>query len=321
MLEFAPNTNMLEYQDGAYLCNGTKRVEAPLNLETLEEAVRQCPKLQAVSLYDAPFGDQCFPLLAQIPRLNMLALLRSRQITGHGLELLKDLPLKDLFLQRTALDDEGLAQAARIGKLENLYIAACRHVTPQGLLAIAWRDKLRVSDTDNQDEEGLAGLFTETERKAYEDARTYKTMKNRIPLDSPELQEPVHALQEFFHDMTRWERTAEERDQGNRGDTPRREQTAGESQGVQADIDGLFARRVSWTPRPGWRPVNLFWKRGGTYTNYRLVAGERVTKSKFWIYAEADIFYYRYLMRLIDGNWMIDNAQWCQAGRWSFCGL
>ena len=304
MLEFAPNTNMLEYQDGAYLCNGTKRVEAPLNLETLEEAVRQCPKLQAVSLYDAPFGDQCFPLLAQIPKLNMLALLRGREINGHGLELLKDLPLKDLFLQRTALDDEGLAQAARIGKLENLYIAACHHVTPQGLLAIAWRDKLRVSDTDNQDEEGLAGLFTETERKAYEDARTYKTMKNRIPLDSPELQEPVHALQEFFHDMTRWERMAEEKDQGN-----------------QADIDVLFARRVSWTPRPGWRPVNLFWKRGGTYTNYRLVAGERVTKSKFWIYAEADIFYYRYLMRLIDGSWMIDNAQWCQAGRWSFCGL
>ena len=304
MLEFAPNTDMLEYQDGAYLCNGTKRVEAPLNLETLEEAVRQCPKLQVVSLYDAPFGDRCFPLLAQIPRLNMLALLRGREITGHGLELLKDLPLKDLFLQRTALDDEGLAQAARIGKLENLYIAACRHVTPQGLLAIAWRDKLRVSDTDNQDEEGLAGLFTETERKAYEDARTYKTMKNRIPLDSPELQEPVHALQEFFHDMTRWERMAEEKDQGN-----------------QADIDVLFARRVSWTPRPGWRPVHLFWKRGGTYTNYRLVAGERVTKSKFWIYAEADIFYYRYLMRLIDGSWMIDNAQWCQAGRWSFCGL
>ncbi len=139
MLEFAPNTDMLEYRDGAYLCNGTKRVEAPLNLETLEEAVRQCPKLQAVSLYDAPFGDQCFPLLAQIPRLNMLALLRGGQITGHGLELLKDLPLKDLFLQRTALDDEGLAQAARIEKLENLYIAACHHVTPQGLLAIAWK--------------------------------------------------------------------------------------------------------------------------------------------------------------------------------------
>ena len=321
MLEFAPNTNMLEYQDGAYLCNGTKRVEAPLNLETLEEAVRQCPKLQAVSLYDAPFGDQCFPLLAQIPKLNMLALLRGREINGHGLELLKDLPLKDLFLQRTALDDEGLAQAARIEKLENLYIAACHHVTPQGLLAIAWRDKLRVSDTDSHDEEGLAGLFTETERKAYEDARAYKTMKNRIPLDSPELQEPVRALQEFFHDMTRWERMAEEKDQDNRTGPTRRERTAGEGQGVQADIDGLFARRVSWTPRPGWRPVDLFWKRGGTYMNYRLVAGERVTKSKFWIYAEADIFYYRYLMHLIDGNWMIDNAQWCQAGRWSFCGL
>ena len=201
MLEFAPNTYMLEYQDGAYLCNGTKRVEAPLNLETLEEAVRQCPKLQQVSLDDAPFGDGCFPILARIPKLNMLDLLRGRQIAGHGLELLKDLPLKDLFLQRTALDDEGLAQAAQIKKLKHSHIAACHQVTAEGLLAISWRDKLRVSDGDMQDEEGLAGLFTEAERKAYEDARTYKVMKNRLSLDSPELQDSVHALQEFFGDM------------------------------------------------------------------------------------------------------------------------
>ena len=40
MLEFAPNTYLLEYQNGAYLCNRSKRVEAPLNLKTLEEAVR-----------------------------------------------------------------------------------------------------------------------------------------------------------------------------------------------------------------------------------------------------------------------------------------
>lgn len=199
MLEFVQNTYMLEYQDGAYICNGTKRVEAPLNLETLEEAVKQCPKLQQVSLDDAPFGDGCFPILAQIPKLNMLALLRGRQIAGHGLKLLKDLPLKDLFLQRTGLDDEGLAQAAPIKKLENINIAACQHVTPKGLLAISWRDKLRVSDTD------------------------------------------MH--------------------------------------------------------------------------------GEQVTKSKFWLYAEQGIFYYRYLMRLVDGKWMVDNAQWCQKGRWSFCGL
>ena len=104
MLEFAPNTYMLEYQNGAYLCNGTKRIEAPLNLKTLEEAVRQCPKLQQVLLDDAPFDDRCFSILARIPKLNMLTLMRGRQITGHGLELLKDLPLKDLFLQRTALD-------------------------------------------------------------------------------------------------------------------------------------------------------------------------------------------------------------------------
>ena len=78
------------------------------------------------------------------------------------------------------MDDEGLAQAAQIKKLENIYIAACYHVTPKGLLAISWRDKLWVSDTDMHDEAGLTGLFTEEERKAYEDARTYKIMKNRM---------------------------------------------------------------------------------------------------------------------------------------------
>ncbi len=304
MLEFSPNTYVLEYRDGAYLCNGTKRVEAPLNLETLEEAVRQCPKLQQVSLEDVPFGDGCFPILARIPKLSMLALLRGRQIAGHGLELLRDRPLKDLFLQRTALDDEGLAQAAQIGKLKNICIAACHRVTPAGLLAISWRDKLRVSDTDMQDEEGLAGLFTEAERKAYEDARTYKVMKNRISLDSPELLDSVHALQEFFDDVNQWERMAEQKGYGS-----------------QADIDALFARQVSWAPRPGWRPIHLFWTRGGTYTDFHLVAGERVTKSKLWLYAEQGIFYYRYLMRLIDGKWMIDNAQCCREGCWSFCGL
>ena len=304
MMEFPLNTNMLEYRDDAYLCNGTKRVEAPLNLETLEEAVRQCPKLQQVYLDDAPFGDECFSILARIPRLNTLALLRGRQIAGHGLELLKDLPLKNLFLQRTALDEEGLAQAAQIGRLENIYIAACHHVTPEGPLAISWRDKLRVSDTDRHDEEGLAGLFTEVERKAYEDARTYKIMKNRISLDSPELRDSVHALQEFFDNMNRWERMAEQKGCGN-----------------QADIDALFARQVSWSPRPGWRPVHLFWQNGGTYTDYHLIVGERVTKRKFWLYAEDGIFYYRYLMRLVDGKWMVDNAQECREGRWSFCGL
>ena len=307
MLEFAPNTYMLEYQNGAYLCNGTKQVEAPLNLETLEEAVRQCPKLQQVLLDDATFGDQCFPVLARISKLNMLSLMRGRQITGHGLELLKDLPLKDLFLQRTALDNEGLAQAAQIKKLENIYIAACHHITFEGLLAVSWRDKLYISDTDMHDDEGLAGLFTKAERKSYEDARTYKTMKNRISLDNPELQAPIHALREFFNDMNRWEQMAEQKGRGD-----------------QAEIDALFARRVSWSPRPGWRPVNLSWRSGrsgGTYTDHHLIAGERVTKSKFWLYAEQDIFYYRYLMRLIDDKWMIDNAQWCQKGRWSFCGL
>lgn len=304
MLEFAPNTYMLEYQNGAYLCNDTKRVEAPLNLDTLEEAVRQCPKLQQVLLNDAPFGDQCFPILARIPKLDMLSLMRSKQITGHGLELLKDLPLKNLFMQRTALDDEGLAQAAQIKKLENIYIAVCRHITPEGLLAVSWRDKLRVSDTDMHDDEGKAGLFTKAERKSYEDARTYKTMKNRISLDSPELQAPIHALQEFFDEMNRWERMAEQQGHGN-----------------QAEINALFARKVSFSPRPGWRPVNLSWRRGGTYTDHHLIAGEQVTKSKFWLYAEQDIFYYRYLIRLIDDKWMIDNAQWCQKGRWSFCGL
>ena len=240
MLEFAPNTYMLEYQNGAYLCNGTKRIEAPLNLDTLEEAVRQCPRLQQVYLDDAPFGDQCFPVLARIPKLKELSLMRSKQITGHGLELLKDIPLKKLFLQRTALDDEGLAQAAQIKGLEYINIAVCRHVTFEGLMAVSWRDKLYISDTDQQDAEGIAGLFTRAERKSYEDARTYKTMKNRISLDNPKLQAPIHALQEFFDDMTRWEQMAKQKGRGD-----------------QVELDALFAKWLSFSPRPGWRSESL----------------------------------------------------------------
>ena len=75
-----------------------------------------------------------------------------------------------------------------------------------------------------------------------------------------------------FNDMNRWEQMAKQKGRGD-----------------QAEIDALFARRVSWSPRPGWRPVNLSWRSGrsgGTYTDHHLIAGERVTKSKFWLYAE-----------------------------------
>ncbi len=39
----------------------------------------------------------------------MLSLMRGRQINGHEMELLKGLLLQNLFLQRKAPDDEGMA--------------------------------------------------------------------------------------------------------------------------------------------------------------------------------------------------------------------
>lgn len=202
MLTFPSNTSCLEYQNGSYLCNHQVQVEGALNLDTLREAVRQCPKLKQVYLDDAPFGDECFLVFAQLSQLTTLALLRDGQIKGHGLSLLKDLPVKTLFLQRTALDDEGLSQAAQISKLTDIYIAACPQVTFQGLMDISWRDKLVVHDMDNFDEKSRAGLFTREQKKTFEDARTYKNMKNRLSLDSPELVGPIAALQDFFKEMT-----------------------------------------------------------------------------------------------------------------------
>lgn len=307
MLTFPSNASCLEYQNGAYLCNHKVRVEGALNLDTLREAVRQCPKLKQVYLDDAPFGDECFPVFAQLSQLTILALLRGEQIKGHGLALLKDLPVKTLFLQRTALDDEGLSQAARIPKLTDIYIAACLQVTFQGLMAISWRDKLVVHDMDNFDEKGRAGLFTQEQKKNFEDARTYKNLKNRLPLDSPELEGPIATLRGFFEEMTHWENLAA----ANGLDDPN----------VREEIDRLFSRRVSWKPRPGWRPVSLSFQAGGTYQGCRLIAGEKAAKNKFWLYAEEDIFYYRFLMRLAEDRWMIDNTQCCNYGKWQFCGL
>lgn len=307
MLIFPSNTSCLEYQNGAYLCNHQVQVKGTLDLDTLREAVRQCLKLKQVYLDDAPFGDECFQAFAQIPQLTTLALLRGMQIRGHGLALLKDLPVKTLFLQRTALDDEGLSQAAQISKLTDVYIAACPQVTFQGLMAISWRDKLVVHDMDNFDEKGRTGLFTQEQKKLFEDARAYKNMKNRLPLDSPELEGPIAALRDFFEEMSHWESLA-----AIKGlDDPN----------VRAEIDQLFSRRVSWKPRPGWRPVSLSFQADGTYQGCRLTVGEKATKNKFWLYAEKDIFYYRFLMRFAEERWMIDNAQSCYNGKWQFCGL
>lgn len=75
MLTFPSNTSCLEYQNGAYLCNHKVWVEGALNLDTLREAVRQCPRLKQVYLDDAPFGDECFSVLAQLSQLTTLALL------------------------------------------------------------------------------------------------------------------------------------------------------------------------------------------------------------------------------------------------------
>lgn len=306
MAGFFANTCLLTYQEGGFLCNDKLRVDAPLSPETLEEAAVQCPKLSGLCLDHTDIGDECFPALARMAKLDMLSLLGSKNITGHGLALLAELPLKQMFLQRTGLDDEGLAQAAKIKTLKKLYIAACPNVTAQGLLDIHWRDGLEVLDHDLQDDWGRAGLFTREERKAYEDARAYKSMKNVLPLTAPELAGPIAALEEFFQDMTRWEALSV-RDL----DGP----------GVREDLEGLFARRVCGKLKPGYRPVHLHSTRGGTYSNYQLTRGERVTKHKFWIYAEHDIFYHRFLLRLVEGSWMIDSAQWCRQGKWSFHGL
>lgn len=306
-MDFPSNTRCLDYQNGSYLCDNKIQVEGPLVLETLCEAVRQCPELRQVYLADAPFGDECFPIVAQLAKLKSLGLTQGSRITGHGLSLLKDIPVEQLFLQRTALDDEGIAQAAQIRKLERIYIAGCHQVSFQGLMAVSWRDKLIIADTDEVDEDGRMHRFTQEQWKAFEDARTYKCMKNRLPLDSPELQAPIAALLVFFDEMTRWESLAHEK--------------GFHDPGVQLEIDGLFSRLVSWKPRLGWRPMSLSCQDEGTYKNHRLVVGEQVTKNKFWLYAENDIFYYRYLMRCVDTRWMIDNAQACWAGKWEFCGL
>ena len=67
-------------------------------------------------------------------------------------------------------------------------------------------------------------------------------MKNQLPLDSQELQDPIIALQKFFDDMTQWEQLAERKRVVSR-----------------PEIEALFSRQVSWKPRPGWRPVHLSW--------------------------------------------------------------
>ena len=91
MAGFFANTCLLTYQEGGFLCNDKLRVDAPLSPETLEEAAVQCPKLSGLCLDHTDIGDECFPALARMAKLDMLSLLGSKNITGHGLALLAEL--------------------------------------------------------------------------------------------------------------------------------------------------------------------------------------------------------------------------------------
>lgn len=62
VFEILPKLHGEGFRDACHTISAMKEYpnEAPLNLETLEEAVRQCPKLQTISLEAVPFDDRYY---------------------------------------------------------------------------------------------------------------------------------------------------------------------------------------------------------------------------------------------------------------------
>jgi internalin A len=92
------------------------------------------------------FTDDCFGILARLPRLKALDVIATPNITGKGLEALREAPyLEELDLRRTSVDDNGLKGIQRLTSLQVLNLQQTK-VTDAGMPNLAKLKNLRKLD-------------------------------------------------------------------------------------------------------------------------------------------------------------------------------
>lgn len=102
-------------------------------------------KLERLILDELKIGDEDLSLIASIPNLTSLSVIKTR-IQGAGFAELAHLPaFKEIAIGYTPLDDDGLGVIATLPHLEVLKLAPS-NVTDVGIARVAKHDRLRVLD-------------------------------------------------------------------------------------------------------------------------------------------------------------------------------
>ena len=230
--------------------------------------------------------DACFPVFSAMPKLRILLLTGNAGIDGSGLSALQGCKLDLLTLDHTGLDDAGLLQAASIPKLSHIQIDHTA-VTYEGLLAVAGNSRIEPVAHEQFTKEQMEHFFHIQREKA----------KKPTVLDEQAAEECRRVLSAFFAEMTEWEQYME--------------QAGFEDSEAAPRLLAIWERYVSEKPRPGYRPLALSYSAQGTYKGEGFLDAEQITKNKLYIYTREENtgFDRRFLMKRVDGSWMIDAVQ------------
>lgn len=319
-MQWPKRAQTVDYRGGILTLDGQKRFELPkLSIEIM----KQLAEYKLVGFYvkgypmtdellapftghkymvnfgveDATLTDHCFSIFCTMPKLRYLLLDGNTKINGSGLSVLKDCKIDLLALNCTALNDEGLLQAANIAKLTHIQIDHTA-ITYDGLLAIT---------VNNRIEPVSRVQFTKEQMETFSRIQREKGKKSEV-LDQEAAHECRKILSDFFAQMSEWEKYVS---------------VAGfEDAQVMPRLLLIWDKYVSEKPRCGFRPLGLSYSPEGTYSSVTFMDAEQVTRNKLYIYTKEEDtdFEYRFWMKRTQDGWKIDGVQMRLDG-WQRIGL
>ena len=96
------------------------------------ELLRTIP-INHLAFTDSDFGEDAVEAMGSLPFLTRLNLKGCSGVTDRSVDSFRELKLRELYLSKTAISDEGLASVAQIGTLRHVYLYRTPNVTASGI--------------------------------------------------------------------------------------------------------------------------------------------------------------------------------------------
>ncbi len=294
-------TNNLFTPEQAVAIGQSKQAGITLNnLAVTDDDVREICKNQRlvnVGLEGTKITDNALEYLATLPKLELL-FVSDTAIDGSGfVHFSEHQKLSCLWVRNTFVNDKTLQIISAIPKLRTLLIDGTK-ITFEGLLSIANNTKIELFSESKFTAEQMA-LFKQTQRNLAK-------KKAGISLSKEDIENAKNHLLDFFRAMAEWEEFAFNHRDNNAENSFK--------------IKILYKKYATERHHDEDRYV-CSGMPGGTYGEHQLVDEEVVSKNRLYIYTDADIFQYRFLMiKQKNGSWRVDDCQ-IKSGNWQTQGL